>query len=187
MTATNTLEKLIILDRDGVINRNKPDYVRTPDEWIPLEGSVAAMASLHKHGYRIAIASNQSAVGRGIMSVEELMKVHTKMRDILSVSHVPIDGLFFCPHPPGAGCVCRKPQPGLLNDIAARYHRSLDGVLFVGDTLRDVQAAVAAGAQPVLVRTGLGAHEVKKAPPEVPVYENLAAVVRERLGLPCDA
>ena len=186
MAAERTPERLIILDRDGVINENRPDYVRTPDEWRPLKGSIEAMVSLYRHGYRLVIASNQSAIGRGLMSVNDLIRIHAKMQGILGESRAQADGLFFCPHAPNAKCECRKPRPGLLKSIAGRYRRSLDGVLFVGDSMRDVKAAYAAGALPVLVRTGLGSREERDAPSTVPVYNDLAAVVREELGLPCE-
>ena len=184
MTKNRFDETLIILDRDGVINERVPGYVKTPEEWVPIAGSIEAMVDLYQHGYRLVIASNQSGIGRGVMGVEDLRKVHEKMESLLRENQTHIDGLFFCPHAPKDHCECRKPKPGMLNSIAQRMHRNLKGVVFVGDSITDVEAANAAGATPVIVRTGLGRKTEEEAPKNVPVYDDLAAVARDLLGNP---
>ena len=167
--------KLVILDRDGVINEKLEGYVRTPEEWTPIDGSIEAMVELHRNDYQLVVASNQAGIGRGIMTIDDLIAVHAKMQSLLGAHRVQVDGLFFCPHAPTEKCECRKPKPGLLNDIARRYHLSLENTFFIGDSIRDVQAATAAGAKPMMVRTGLGATEAKQAPAGVPIHDNLAA------------
>ena len=168
--------KLVILDRDGVINENPEGYVTTPDEWRPIPGSLEAIAKLHQGDWHVVVASNQSAIGRGLITLEDLSKIHRKMDRALEELGGRIDGLFFCPHAPDAGCNCRKPKPGLLEDITRRLHAELGGVPFIGDTQKDVDAARAAGAQAMLVRTGKGEATSKTAgfPKDVPVFKNLA-------------
>ena len=171
--------KLVILDRDGVINEDAPDYVKSPDEWHPIPGSLEAIAKLHQAEWRIFVVSNQSAVGRGLITLETLSKIHLKMDKALDDLGGRIDGLFFCPHTPAARCNCRKPKPGLLEDLAQRLRVKLTGVPFIGDTQKDVGAAKAVGAKPMLVLTGKGqaTAQAKNFPADVPVYEDLAAAV----------
>ena len=153
--------KLIILDRDGVINEDRDDYVKSVDEWGPLSGSLEAIALLNQAGYQIAIATNQSGLARGFFTINDLHAMHDKMDKLLKPLGGHIDGIFFCPHIDSHGCDCRKPLPGLMKEIALRYRRTdsttpLLGVPIVGDSLRDLQAGITLGAMPHLVLTGKG-------------------------------
>jgi len=169
--------KLIILDRDGVINEDSDDYIKSPEEWLPIPGSLQAIARLTQAGYSVVVASNQSGLARGLFDSETLQRIHDKMRCAVTAAGGVIDAIFFCPHGPGDGCECRKPKPGLLREIAARLQVDLGGVPAIGDSLRDIQAAQAAGARPILVRTGKGAAAVAegKGLAGVEVYADLAA------------
>lgn len=148
--------KLIILDRDGVINQDSPAFVKSPDEWIALPGSLEAIARLNRAGWRVVVATNQSGLGRGLYDADTLNAIHAKLRKQLQAVGGQIDAFFICPHAPGAGCDCRKPEPGMFLDIARRYDIDLRGVPAVGDSMRDLLAADAVGCQPWLVRTGNG-------------------------------
>ncbi|HEX8986812.1 MAG TPA: D-glycero-beta-D-manno-heptose 1,7-bisphosphate 7-phosphatase [Rhodocyclaceae bacterium] len=171
--------KLIILDRDGVINHDSDQYIKSPEEWKPIPGSLEAIARLNQWGYRVVVATNQSGVGQGLFEMDVLNAIHEKMIKAAGQVGGRIDAIFFCPHTSGDGCECRKPKPGLLRDIAARYNVSLAGVPVVGDSLRDLQAAVAVDAQPILVLTGKG--EKTAVDPGLPavttVFPDLAAAV----------
>lgn len=147
---------LIVLDRDGVINRDSDDYIKSPEEWIPIEGSLEAIALLNRSGFRVVVATNQSGIDRGLFSIDTLFEIHKKMYRLLAEVGGTLDGVFFCPHKPKSGCDCRKPKPGLLHQIERRLGASLKDVPVVGDSLRDLEAARAVGAAPVLVRTGKG-------------------------------
>ena len=177
--------KLIILDRDGVINEDSDDYIKSPDEWVPIPGSLDAIARLNHAGYNVAVASNQSGIARGYFSLETFAAMNVKMSEMLSHSGGRIDGMFFCPHGPDDGCDCRKPKPGLLTEIGNRFQTSLANVMFVGDNINDIKAARAAGARPVLVRTGKGEQTAKmiaaNSPDNVPVYDDLADFVNTLL------
>ena len=172
--------KLIILDRDGVINEDSDDYIKSPDEWIPIPGSLDAIARLNHAGYLVAIASNQSGIARGYFSLETLAAMSVKMNDLLSPLGGRIDAMLFCPHGPKDGCDCRKPRPGLLTEIGNRFQTSLANVVFVGDNINDIKAAQAAGAKPVLVKTGKGRQTVSQISENnimnIPVYNDLADV-----------
>ena len=172
--------KLIILDRDGVINYDSDQFIKSPQEWRPIEGSMEAIALLNQWGWRVVVATNQSGVGRGLFDMDTLAAIHDKMHRTVAQAGGRIDAIFFCPHAADSKCACRKPKPGMLLEIAERFNVDLDDVPVVGDSLRDLQSAVAAGAQPVLVRTGKGAKT--EADPELPpgtrVHDNLAAYVR---------
>lgn len=172
--------KLVILDRDGVINHDSDQFIKSPDEWKPIPGSLEAIAHLNQAGYRVVVASNQSGLGRGLFSMDILNRIHAKMHKMVAMAGGRIDAVFLCPHPADAGCNCRKPRAGLFRDIAIRYHTDLTGVPAVGDALRDLQAALEVGARPILVRTGKGKRTLAEGPlPEgVDVYDNLDAVVR---------
>ena len=176
--------KLIILDRDGVINQDSDDYIKSPEEFIPLAGSIEAIARLHRAGYRIAIATNQSGIARGYFDIETLNRMHEKLLRLVSAQGGQIDGIFYCPHGPDDGCECRKPRPGLLQDIQRRFNVNMSGVYAVGDSLRDVQAAQAVGAMPVLVKTGKGERTIEKGEglDGVPIYKDLAVFVDELLA-----
>ncbi len=175
---------LIILDRDGVINRDSDAFIKSPDEWVPIDGSLEAIARLNHAGYRVVVATNQSGLGRGLFDIESLHRIHEKMRSRLADVGGTIDAIFFCPHQPRDSCLCRKPKPGLLLDIAARLGTSLQGVPAVGDSKRDVDAALGAGARPILVRTGKGRQTLERSglPSGIAVYDDLAAVVDDLLA-----
>ncbi len=169
--------KLVILDRDGVINQDSDEYIKSPEEWIPIPGSLEAIARLHQAGYRLVIASNQSGIARGLFDLDTLARIHAKLLEAVRAKGGAIEAIFFCPHGPGEGCRCRKPLPGLFEEIADRLKLSLRGVYAVGDSERDVLAAVSAGARPVLVRTGKGSRTVKKMAARlegIPVVADLA-------------
>ena len=146
--------KLIILDRDGKINEDRDDFVKTPDEWVPIPGALEAIARLNHAGWHTVIATNQSGLGRGTFDMATLNAMHTKMNQLLAKQGGRIDAVFFCPHAPEEACHCRKPQPGLFEQIGERFGVSLGDVHVVGDSLRDLQAGVAVGCKPHLVRTG---------------------------------
>jgi D-glycero-D-manno-heptose 1,7-bisphosphate phosphatase len=171
--------KLIILDRDGLINADRSDYVKTPDEWVAIPGSLEAIARISRAGYRVVIATNQSGLARGLFDMEALIAIHAKMRRELNALGGKIDAIFICPHGPDEGCLCRKPLPGLFTDIARRYDIDLTGVVAVGDSLRDVQASSIAGCVPWLVRTGNGMKAIASGglPHGTEIRDDLAAVV----------
>lgn len=146
--------KLVILDRDGTINVDSDEFIKSPEEWHPIEGALEAIGRLNHAGYRVVVATNQSGLGRGLMDVASLNAIHAQMNKQLSKVGGRIDAIFYCPHAPDEACQCRKPAPGLLEQIAERYGVALDGVPFVGDSLRDMQAAQAGGCHPHLVLTG---------------------------------
>jgi D-glycero-D-manno-heptose 1,7-bisphosphate phosphatase len=148
--------KLVILDRDGVINLDSAQFIKNPDEWKPIPGSLEAIALLNQAGFRVALATNQSGIGRGLFDMATLNAIHDKMHRALLQFGGRIDALFYCPHTADDHCACRKPKPGMLEDIGQRFSTDLEGVPSVGDSLRDLQASVAVGAQPILVRTGKG-------------------------------
>ena len=175
---------LIILDRDGVINRDSREFVKNTDEWLPIPGSIEAIAELSKAGYTVTVASNQSGLARGLFDRSALRTMHRKLRRLVAAKGGHIDRIVVCPHGPGDGCRCRKPAPGLLLRLARHYGMSLEGVPAVGDSLRDLEAAAAAGAVPMLVRTGNGSRVAASLPDNlrsVPVFDDLAAVADELL------
>lgn len=170
--------KLVILDRDGVINVDHEDrYVSSAGEWEPLPGSLEAIARLNRAGFRVAVASNQSGLARGYFDVEDLNGIHEKMQRLVSEAGGEIDAVFFCPHGPRQRCKCRKPKPGLIEQIGERYRVNLAEVPLVGDKKSDLEAARAAGAIPILVRTGYGDATLKKLGPfdGLTIYSDLAA------------
>lgn len=172
--------KLIILDRDGVINFDSTEYIKSPDEWKPIPGSLEAIARLNQDGYHVVVATNQSGVGRGLFEVAALNAIHDKMHKALAHVGGRIDAVFFCPHAQEADCNCRKPKPGLLEEIAHRFNTELEGVPFIGDSLRDLQAAVQVNAQPILVLTGKG-KQTKVAgglPPNLQIFADLDEAVK---------
>jgi D-glycero-D-manno-heptose 1,7-bisphosphate phosphatase len=148
--------RLIILDRDGVINRDSEQFIKTPDEWRPIPGSLEAIARLNHAGFRVVIATNQSGIGRGLFEMSTLNAIHEKMHKALALVGGRIDALFYCPHTADAQCECRKPKTGMLKEIGVRFGVDLVGVPCIGDSLRDLAAAEAVGAQPILVLTGKG-------------------------------
>ncbi len=174
----------MILDRDGVINEDSAEYIKSPEEFVPISGSIEAIARLKQAGYTVVIASNQSGLARKLFTLSTLHAIHQKLHDCLQPHGVKLDGIFFCPHGPDDACQCRKPKPGLLQDIASRFHHDLHDVPVVGDALRDIQAARAVGARPVLVLTGKGRETSKRREQlaDVPVYRNLSHYVEALLA-----
>jgi D-glycero-D-manno-heptose 1,7-bisphosphate phosphatase len=175
-------KKLILLDRDGVINQESEHYIKSEEEWIPLPQSLEAIAALKQNGYRVAIATNQSGLTKGLYNKAALYAMHNKMQRLLAQLHTNVDAIFFCPHDDRQGCECRKPKPGLLQQ-AANYFQvdfKTHPVFFIGDALRDLEAAHAAGCKPLLVLTGYGQKTLKSLSTHaflksatIPVYENL--------------
>ena len=175
--------KLIILDRDGVINQDSDSFIKSAEEFVPIEGSLEAIARLAQSGYSIAIATNQSGIARGFYDIDTLNSMHEKLRRLLAPFGGHIDAIFYCPHGPDDNCNCRKPKPGMFDEIKQRFGIELYDVFAVGDSLRDLQAAQAAGANPVLVKTGKGARTLANSEgiEDIPVFDNLAAFVDELL------
>jgi D-glycero-D-manno-heptose 1,7-bisphosphate phosphatase len=179
--------KLLILDRDGVINEDRDDYIKSPLEWVPVPGSVEAIAMLHHEGWRIVVASNQSGLGRGLFDMSTLNAIHVKMHKTVALAGGRIDAIFFCPHAPEDLCECRKPKSGLFRDIAARYGLDdLTGVPAVGDSQRDLQAAAPLGCGLHLVRSGKGERTLAAhtLPEGSRVHDNLAAFTTWLLAQP---
>lgn len=169
---------LIILDRDGVINHDSDDFIKSPTEWEPIEGSLEAIARLNYAGYRVVVITNQSGIARGLFDVETLNRIHSKMRRMLTQVGGKIEAILFCPHGPEDECTCRKPQDGSFSELSHRLRIKLNGVPAVGDSLRDIQAAQTAGATPILVRTGKGERTIAEGIPDgVAIYDDLAAAV----------
>jgi D-glycero-D-manno-heptose 1,7-bisphosphate phosphatase len=171
---------LVILDRDGVINEDSDAYIKSAAEWVPIPGSLEAIARLNHAGYRVVVATNQSGVARGLFGMAELNVIHQKLHAALARLGGQLDGIYFCPHGPDDGCSCRKPRPGLLREIAARHGVDLAGVPAIGDSLRDLEAARAVGATAILVRTGKGLAAEAALPADwgVPVFDDLAAAAQ---------
>ncbi len=171
--------KLVILDRDGVINHDSDQFIKNPDEWKPIPGSLEAIARLTQADYRVVVATNQSGVGRGLFDMPTLNAIHDKMHKAVMLAGGRIDAVFFCPHAAEANCNCRKPKSGMIEEIAARYNMSMHGVPAIGDSLRDLEAAARLGCQPILVLTGKGVKTQAKGglPEGTLIYKDLAAAV----------
>lgn len=174
---------MVILDRDGVINHVADDDVTTVDGWDPIPGSIEAIKRLKKAGYLVTVASNHSGISRGLYTENELAETYAKMQRLLEARGASVDGIFYCPHGPEANCICRKPKPGLLFQIAKQFEFDLSQTPLVGDDISDIQAAKMANAKPVLVRTGKGEYVMQHFPEvlDVPVYDDLAHFVRDTL------
>ena len=170
--------KLVILDRDGTINQDSAQYIKSPAEWKPIPGSLEGIARLTQGGWRIAVATNQSGLSRGLFDMSTLNAIHAEMHRAVGQAGGRIDAIFFCPHAADSNCECRKPKPGLLREIASRFGVELEGVPMIGDSLRDVTAAAAAGAQPWLVLTGNGkkTRDAGGLPPGTEIAADLAAI-----------
>ncbi|MEZ5626467.1 D-glycero-beta-D-manno-heptose 1,7-bisphosphate 7-phosphatase [Denitromonas sp.] len=170
--------KMIILDRDGVINEDSDQFIKSPEEWIPIPGSLEAIARLNQSGWRVVLASNQSGVGRGLFGMDTLNAIHAKMVDALAQVGGRLDAIFFCPHAADSTCDCRKPKAGLFRQIEARFNVDLTGVPVVGDSLRDLQAGRAVGCQTYLVLTGKGerTRDDPALPPDTQIFPDLSAV-----------
>ncbi|MCX7121546.1 MAG: D-glycero-beta-D-manno-heptose 1,7-bisphosphate 7-phosphatase [Gammaproteobacteria bacterium] len=170
---------LIILDRDGVINIDSPDYIKSPGEWIPIPGSIEAIAQLSKAGNTIVIATNQSGVNRGLFSLVTLEKIHAKLIHAVEVLGGKIEKIYFCPHTPDENCHCRKPKPGMLQQIQKEFQVESDEIIYIGDSVKDFEVAQAVGCEFILVRTGNGRRTEKQlAKIKLPVFENLLAMAQ---------
>jgi D-glycero-D-manno-heptose 1,7-bisphosphate phosphatase len=176
--------QLIILDRDGVINEDSDEFIKSPMEWNPIRGSLEAIACLHRAGWRVVVATNQSGIARKLFDLDTLARIHETMHRRVIETGGLIDAVFFCPHGPDDNCTCRKPLPGMFHDIATRLRIDLQDVPAIGDSLRDIQAAQAAGATPLLVKTGKGFGTVSHPDldPSVPVYNDLYDAVNHLLA-----
>jgi D-glycero-D-manno-heptose 1,7-bisphosphate phosphatase len=181
--------KLVILDRDGVINHDSDHYIKSPEEWTPLPGSLQAIASLNQNGWRVAVATNQSGLGRGLFDMHALNAMHTKMHKALAAVGGRVDAVFFCPHLPEDGCDCRKPKPGLFIRIAERFGVPMNEVPMIGDTKRDLEAGAAAGCPPILVKTGKGEATLASGglPAGTIVFADLAAAAAHLIAKPTAA
>ena len=175
--------KLVILDRDGVINYDSDQYIKSPNEWKPLPGSLEAIAKLTQSGYKVVVATNQSGVGRGLFDMDTLNAIHNKMHHSVQALGGRIDAVFYCPHPADSDCKCRKPKPGMFERIAGCFNTSMAGIPAIGDSQRDLEAAAASGAQPILVLTGKGTKTQgdNKLPEGTLVFADLATVVEHIL------
>lgn len=182
--------KLIILDRDGVINHDREDYVKSADEWVPVTGSIEAIVRLNSAGFTVAVATNQSGLAREKFDLDDLEAMHEKLTGLVEEQGGELGGIFYCPHSPDDKCKCRKPLPGMLDAIEAEFNTSVESSYFVGDSLCDLQAALVKGCKPVLVKTGKGektlaqladaqlqTHAPLILPEQVQVFDNLAAAV----------
>jgi len=173
---------LIILDRDGVINHDSDDFIKSPAEWEPIDGSLEAIARLNHAGYRVVVITNQSGIAQGLLDVDTLTRIHSKMRRMLAQVGGKIESIIFCPHEPEEDCECRKPKGGAYSELATRLRLNLTGVPAVGDSLQDIHAAQAAGATPILVKTGKGEQTLQDGIPDgVMVYDDLSGVVASLL------
>lgn len=179
MEKQSEIMKLIILDRDGVINRDSDQFIKSPEEWQPIDGSLDAIAFLTQAGYTIAVATNQSGIARGYFTVETLNEMHGKMHRLVQQAGGEISGVWFCPHTADSHCACRKPEPGMILDILERFNAEASETYLVGDSLRDLQAIARAGGRPVLVLTGKGkktlAKEKDRLPENTLVFDDLLA------------
>jgi D-glycero-D-manno-heptose 1,7-bisphosphate phosphatase len=190
--------QLLVLDRDGVINQDRDDYVRSVADWVPIPGSIEAITSLSRAGFLVAIATNQSGLSRGYFSLDDLEEIHARLCAQVESLGGHIAGIFYCPHLPQDGCSCRKPATGLLQAMEAELGVSARGAVFIGDSLKDLQAARAFGCAPVLVKTGQGLATLQQlqsgtlaldSPDTIPVYNDLAcaahAILSKQQGSAC--
>lgn len=177
------MTRLILIDRDGVINRDSPAFVKSVSEFVPLDGAIDAIARLHRAGFKIAVCTNQSGVGRGLLAETTLTAIHAELVRRVEAAGGRLDALRYCPHAPDAGCNCRKPKPGMLTDLMTVLGEPPQRTVFVGDSLRDVKAAHAAGCEAVLVRTGNGSEAEADARRlgVVEVHDDLAAFATARI------
>lgn len=175
--------KLLILDRDGVINHDSDDYIKCLEEWIPIESSIGAIARLSEAGWTVAVATNQSGIGRGYYGVDALDAMHQRLQTLVAEQGGELGLIVYCPHGPNEDCDCRKPKPGMLKQIAQHYNADLAGIWFVGDSSGDLEAAKAVDCQPVLVKTGKGQRTLAKGlPTGTLVFDDLAAVAAQLLN-----
>ncbi len=164
----------ILLDRDGVINEDSPEFIKSPEEWCPIPGSLEAIARLTASGFRVVVISNQSGLARGLLDLKTLKAIHGKMLKAVAQAGGRIEAIYYCPHGPDDECQCRKPKPGLLLQFAADFKADLRRTLLIGDSWRDVEAAQAVEAHAILVKTGKGRMTLRQHPhPGIPVFDNL--------------
>ncbi|WP_446809289.1 D-glycero-beta-D-manno-heptose 1,7-bisphosphate 7-phosphatase [Methylomonas sp. 2BW1-5-20] len=167
-------ERYVILDRDGTINVDSDEFIKTPDEWLPLPGSLEAIALLNQHGYKVVVISNQSGIARGLFDLATLEAIHAKMHELVDLAGGSIEAIYFCPHGPNDSCDCRKPKDGLFRRFAGATNADLSRTYAIGDSLRDIQAAESTGARPILVKTGKGEKTAINNPLlNIPVFDNL--------------
>jgi D-glycero-D-manno-heptose 1,7-bisphosphate phosphatase len=176
--------RLIVLDRDGTINHDSDQFIKSPDEWRPIPGSLEAIGRLNHAGYRVVVATNQSGIGRGLFDMRTLNAIHDKLHRSLALVGGRIDAIFFCPHTADSSCDCRKPKPGLLKEAGRRFNVDLAGVPVIGDGLRDLQAAESVGARPMLVLTGKGEKTLRDGgfPAHTAIFPDLAFAVSALLA-----
>ncbi len=176
--------KLVILDRDGVINYDSEQFIKSPEEWKPIPGSLNAIARLNHAGYTVVVATNQSGIGRGLLDMSTLTAIHEKLQKMLLLAGGKIDAFFYCPHTADLKCSCRKPEPGMLLEIASRFDVDLNRVPAIGDSLRDLVSARKVGAKPILVLTGKGQKTLENGglPEGTEVYADLSEAVNSLVG-----
>lgn len=173
MSTSNLKSNLVILDRDGVINQDSEHYIKSPDEWLPIPGSLDAIAKLSQAGIKVVVATNQSGIARGYYDESILTDIHRKMTEAIEGAGGELAGIFYCPHGPDDGCLCRKPKSGLINQISESLEIETNNAPFVGDSIRDIEAAISGGCTPILVKTGNGEKTAKKLTSSVAVYDDL--------------
>ena len=174
---------LVMMDRDGVINEDSGEFIKSVAEWRPIAGSLEAIAALHRAGWRVAVVTNQSGVGRGFYDEATLGEIHEHMHERVRAAGGELAGVYYCPHLPEDGCECRKPKPGLFRALERELGVSVEGAPYIGDRVSDIAAAEAVGARPILVRTGTGAAtEALLGARRVPVFDDLAAAARSLLA-----
>ncbi len=173
------MKKLIILDRDGVINYESTEYIKTPAEWQAIPGSLQAITRLNQSGYQVVIVTNQSGVGRGYYDLDTLSRIHKKLKNALAEVGGHVDDIFFCPHRPDENCICRKPKPYFFYEIKKKYQVNLADIFFIGDSLTDVEVARLVGCQPILVLTGKGQKTLNDNPQlkEIVIFPDLSQAV----------
>ena len=175
----------VLLDRDGVINHDSDTFIKSPDEWLPIEGSLEAIALLNAHGYQVIVVTNQSGVARGLFDESMLDQIHAKMHRLVSEHGGQISAIYFCPHGADSACECRKPKAGLLKTFAADFDADLTSIAVIGDSLRDLQAAEQVGAIPILVKTGKGQKTLLNNPQlTILVFENLYDAAKHIISRP---
>ncbi len=170
------MKKYVLLDRDGVINHDSEDFIKSPEEWLPIAGSLEAIALLKKHHFYVVVITNQSGLARGLFDEKTLNAIHEKMQNLVARNGGKIDAIYFCPHDANANCSCRKPKAGLLTQFSIENHVDLTDIFFIGDSLRDIQAARNGGAKPILVKTGNGNKTLCDNPQllkEISIFNNL--------------
>jgi D-glycero-D-manno-heptose 1,7-bisphosphate phosphatase len=176
--------KLIVLDRDGVINYDSDQFIKSPDEWRPIPGSLEAISRLNHAGFRVVVATNQSGLGRGLFDMATLIAINEKMHKALAHAGGRLDAIFYCPHTADSACDCRKPKPGMFSEIGRRFGIDLTGVPCVGDSVRDLDAAAAISGQPILVLTGKGEKTLREGnfPKNTVIFPDLAFVATALLA-----